>query len=204
MPYSVKKSSTGYPLVFFMTLSSDHITGATGLSPTVTISKSGGSFASPSGSVSEIANGWYQVAGNATDTGTAGPLLLHATAATADPTDTIFEVVAYDPQDATALGLSSVSGIKTQTDKLAFTVTNQVDCNPLTTTSIISAILGMTTETGVTFQQHCKHLEAMARGKCTGLDTGSAVYRDAADTLNRIAATCDTYGNRSAVTVNDG
>jgi hypothetical protein len=95
--YQVKQSSTAYPLVFLMIDSSDHISPKTGLSPTVTISKAGGSFASPSGAVSEIGNGWYKVAGNATDTATLGPLLLHATASGADPVDAMYEVVAIDP-----------------------------------------------------------------------------------------------------------
>lgn len=82
--------------------SADHITGLTGASPTVTISKAGGTFAAPSGAVTEIANGWYKVAANATDSNTLGPLLLHATATSGDPTDFVYEVVAYDPQVATA------------------------------------------------------------------------------------------------------
>jgi len=90
------------PLNFFMTDSTDHVTGKTGLTPTVTIRKVGGSFASPSGAVSEIANGWYTVAGNATDCNTAGPLLLHATASGADPTDTYYDVVAFNPDVAFA------------------------------------------------------------------------------------------------------
>ena len=77
----------------------------TGKTPTVTLSKNGGAFASPAGAVTELANGWYSVAGNATDSGTLGPLLLHATAADCDPTDEVFEVVAYDPA-LTSLGLS--------------------------------------------------------------------------------------------------
>ncbi len=104
----LKQSSTAQPLVFLMVLSSDHITGATGLTPTVMLSKNGGSFASPSGTVSEIANGWYQVAGNATDTATLGPLVLHASGTGADPGDVIHEVVAFDPQDATRFGLSAL------------------------------------------------------------------------------------------------
>jgi hypothetical protein len=106
--YQVKQSTTAYPLVFFMTDSSDHVTGKTGLSPTVTVSKAGASFGSPSGAVSEIANGWYKVAGNATDSGTLGALALHATATGADPADCVFEVVAFDPQDAVKLGLTRV------------------------------------------------------------------------------------------------
>src|SRR5581483_5493550 len=108
MSYQIKQSTTAYPLVFFMTDSSDHISPKTGLTTTVTLSKAGGSFASPSGSVSEIGSGWYKVAGNATDSDTLGPLLLHATATGADPTDMLYEVVAYDPQDTVRLGLTSL------------------------------------------------------------------------------------------------
>lgn len=107
----LKQSSTAQPLVFLMIDSSDHITGKTGLSPTVTLSKSGGSFASPSGAVTEIANGWYKCAGNAIDTGTLGPLILHATASGADPTDVEYSVVAFDPQSTTAMitGINSLA-----------------------------------------------------------------------------------------------
>jgi hypothetical protein len=94
------KSSNAYPLMFLMIDSSDHITGKTGLTPTVTISKAGAAFASPAGSVTEISAGWYKVAGNATDTNTDGPLLLHATSAGADPTDMVVGVVVeFDPRN---------------------------------------------------------------------------------------------------------
>jgi hypothetical protein len=145
MMYQIKQSSASYPLLFLMIDSSDHITGKTGLTPTVTISKNGAGFGSPSGTVTEIASGWYKVAGHATDSATLGLIALHATSAGADPYDGIAgEVVAFDPQDAVALGLSridaavttrapeaagNVAAIKTQTDKLAFTVANQVDAN---------------------------------------------------------------------------
>lgn len=88
-----------------MLSSTDHVTGATGKTPTVTLSKNGAAFASPAGAVTELANGWYKVAGNATDSSALGPLLLYATATGCDPSDEAFEVVAYDP-DATSLGLS--------------------------------------------------------------------------------------------------
>ena len=93
MNYEIKQSTTTYALVFLMVDSGDHVTGKTGLSPTVTLSKNGGSFASPSGAVTEIANGWYKVAGNATDNNTLGPLILHATGTGADPTDVVYTVV---------------------------------------------------------------------------------------------------------------
>lgn len=105
----VQQSTANDPLFFFLVQSSDHITALTGASPTVTISKNGAAFASPSGAVTEIANGWYQVAGNATDTNTLGDLLLHATAASGDPCDMVAaQVVAFNPRNAN-LGLSNVS-----------------------------------------------------------------------------------------------
>lgn len=102
------QSSTAKPLVFVMYDSADHVTGKTGLSPTVVISKNGASFGSPSGSVSEIGNGFYSVDGNATDTNTLGILALSATASGADQCTMAYEIVAYDPDSATNLGLGSI------------------------------------------------------------------------------------------------
>jgi hypothetical protein len=108
MGYLLQKSSTARPLLFLLISSTDHLTGLTGATPTVTISKSGAAFASPSGTVSEIANGWYEVAGNATDTNTTGPLLLHATATGSDPLDDRFEVVIFNPDTNGTNGLTTV------------------------------------------------------------------------------------------------
>ena len=96
--YEIPKDSTARGLVFLMIDSTDHITGKTGLSPTVTIRKSNsgsaGSWGTPAGTVRELASGWYQVDGNATDSNTAGPLLLHASASGADPCDAEYLVTA--------------------------------------------------------------------------------------------------------------
>lgn len=108
MGYPLKQSQTAQNLVFLLVSSTDHITGVTGATPTVTLSKNGGAFAAPAGAVTEIGDGWYKVAGNATDAETLGPLLLHATATGADPVDEEFYVVAFDPQSATNLGLSAL------------------------------------------------------------------------------------------------
>ncbi len=51
---------------------------------TVQLSKNGGAFATASGAVTEIANGWYTVTLSALETGTPGPLLVRATATGAD------------------------------------------------------------------------------------------------------------------------
>lgn len=64
--------------------STDHKTAVTGATVTVQISKNGGAFATASGSVTEVANGWYYVALTATETNTAGFLAVRATATSAD------------------------------------------------------------------------------------------------------------------------
>jgi len=92
MGYSLLKDSASRPLLFLLVSSVDHITGLEGATPTVTISKSGAAMAASSGAVSEIGKGWYQVAGDADDRDTAGPLALHAEADGADPYDDLFIV----------------------------------------------------------------------------------------------------------------
>lgn len=94
--YDIQQGSAASPLVFLLVLTSDHISPATGKTPTVTLSKNGAAFASPAGAVTEIGNGWYQVAGHATDSNTVGPLILHATAAASDPSDREYGVVDAD------------------------------------------------------------------------------------------------------------
>lgn len=108
MGYPIQLSTSTQNILFLLISSTDHVTGATGKTPTVTLSKNGAAFGSPTGSVTEIANGWYQVAGNATDSNTAGPLALHATATGCDPYDDLFMVVAYNPLDSVRLGLTAL------------------------------------------------------------------------------------------------
>jgi hypothetical protein len=103
-----KQSDSTYPLFFLMVDSTDHVTGKTGLSPTVTISKNGASYASPSGSVTEVGNGVYKIAGNATDSNTLGELWIHATGTAADPSDCAYTIVPFDPFDSVRLGLTAL------------------------------------------------------------------------------------------------
>ena len=89
--------STAYHIVFLMVDSNDHVTAKTGLTPTVTLSKNGTDYVAAAGAVSEIANGVYKLAANATDLNTLGVLALHASATGADPVDMLLEVVSHDP-----------------------------------------------------------------------------------------------------------
>jgi hypothetical protein len=51
-----------------------------------------------------------------------------------------------------------------------------------------------------TFRQSTRLQNAVLAGKASGLATTTATYRDLADTKNRVVATVDTSGNRTAVT----
>lgn len=99
------------PIPFFIASSGDHVTGLTGAAPAVTISKNGGAFAAPSGTVGEIGDGWYSFTPAGTDTGTDGMLILHAAATGGDPTDLKSQIVAFSPYDAVALGLSRLDTV---------------------------------------------------------------------------------------------
>lgn len=114
----IKQSSASLSLVFFMVDSTDHVTGKTGLTPTVTLSKNGAAFASPAGAVSEIANGFYNAAANATDSNTLGILALTATGTGADRCAMAYEIVANLEADSiaaiAALNNLSAGGVRTE------------------------------------------------------------------------------------------
>lgn len=92
-----KQSTITYPIPFFMSDSSDHMTGKLSLTPVVTLSKNGGTFESALGSVVEIGNGWYKLVGNSTDRNTLGSLIIHAEASGSDTFDIDYYIVSYDP-----------------------------------------------------------------------------------------------------------
>ena len=104
------KQSGGYSRTFILVQTSDHITGLSGATPSGSISKAGGAFALPGGSITEIGsgNGFYKISYIGADTGTLGDLAIHITASGGDPTDFVDQVVAFDPGDAIHLGLSAI------------------------------------------------------------------------------------------------
>ena len=131
------KTGAAYNRTILVTSSTDHISGATGLTAfTVTLSKAGGAVATITPTVTEIGAGRYSVALVSGNTGTLGALDMTITATGADPTDSHDQVVAFDPNtDLGAATLATVNtttagtntlatGINTQTAKIA---TNAMD-----------------------------------------------------------------------------
>lgn len=104
------KQSTARNRMLLMIDSTDHVTGKTGLTVTVTLSKDGAAFAALGGSVTEVSSGWYKVVLNTTDTNTLGDLAFHATSSGADPTDVSDQVVALLPGEAVTVSSGTGTG----------------------------------------------------------------------------------------------
>jgi hypothetical protein len=109
----IQQSDTAHSIDILMVQSADHVTPLTGATVTVTLSKNGGAFGAAAGTVAEIANGIYKLTPTSVDTGTLGELAIHATATSGDPADLLRQVVAFNPYDATALGLSRLDAAVT-------------------------------------------------------------------------------------------
>lgn len=204
------KVSTSYARTFLMVLTSDHITGATGKTVTVSISKNGAAFAGAAGVVTEIANGYYSVALTSADTGTLKDLAFHCTAASCDPTDFVDQVVALDPFTATvnpgASGITSASFAASAIPASAL-ATDCIGSGQLAASAaqeIADAILDRVdaVETGLTFRQYLRLSASALFAKVSGAASSTMVFRNAiADSKNRITVTEDANGNRSAITV---
>lgn len=88
----IEHNSAVQDVLFFMQLTSDHLSGATGIVPVVTLRKNGGVFAAAAGAVSEVGHGWFAVAPSAVDSNTLGAVALHAEGTGCDPCDMFFQV----------------------------------------------------------------------------------------------------------------
>ena len=108
-----KQSSTDYPYYFELVLSIDHLTPATGKTPTLALTFNDGSTAAASGAVTEIGSGVYSWVGNSTDRAQLGELIAVVTATGCDPKKIKLEIVDYDP-----FVLSDSPGIGTLLNRL--------------------------------------------------------------------------------------
>lgn len=107
--------------------SSDHITGKTGLTVAVTLSKAGAAFGAAAGSIAEIGSGWYSASLTTGDTDTLGDLAFHCTSAGADPTDFLDEVLTRLNDD---LAFPATSGRSIVVDASGLVDANAVKIGP--------------------------------------------------------------------------
>lgn len=204
------KQSTAKNVMVLMVDSTDHVTGKTGLTLTITASKDGAAFASISPAVTERGSGWYNVALTTAHTDTLGDLALHITAAAADPADMVLlvEAGATDADVSTRLATAgytspdnaSIAAIKAKTDNLPASPAATGDAMTLTAAAV-DAILDEVIEGAYTLRQILRGYNSALMAKLSGAEVNSPAFRDLADSKNRITATTDASGNRTAVTL---
>lgn len=199
-----QQSTTSYPIVFLMVDNTDHVTGKTGLTPVVTLSKNGGAFAAAAGTVSEVGNGWYALAGNATDRNTLGSLAVHATGVGADPSDDLYVVVPWDPFDAVRMGLTALpnanaaaaNGLPTNG-----TGSGQITLDAGRVTVAPAGLDPIVVETGLNARQALSVIASSTAGTLSGGGTSTITIKGAGVVTTRITATVDVLNNRTAVTL---
>jgi hypothetical protein len=91
------KQNTARSLTIFMTDSTDHRTGKTGLTLAIASSKSGAAFLAITPLVTELSYGWYSLTLTSSHTDTLGDLIFHVTATGADNFDMREQVVVALP-----------------------------------------------------------------------------------------------------------
>ena len=136
------KQSTARNLMVLMTDSTDHVTGKTGLTLTISASKNGAGFASITPTVTERGDGWYSLALTTAHTDTLGDLVLHVTASGADPTDVREEVFAALPGDSVTV--SSLGNDVITAASIAADAVTEIQ-NGLATASSLTTVDGTVT-----------------------------------------------------------
>lgn len=126
------KQSTACNVMIFMVDSSDHVTGMTGLTLSVSISKNGGAFSTISPTVTERGNGWYNIALSSSDTDTLGDLVVRATATGADPAERVLNVVANVEADTYTIVNTNLD--TTVSSRASQSSVNAIPTNPVLVT----------------------------------------------------------------------
>ena len=206
----IPTGSTDRFLAFVALDATDRVTRETGLSAfTVFRSRDGGTataMTTPTVNELSAANmpGDYVLLLDEDTTIDAGhdteQLTLHITQASMAPVTIVVEL--YRPETTEGSTLTVTTG-----GALSTIATDAVNADALATdavTEIADGLLDLVNgiETSLTLRQAARVALAALAGKASGMATTTAVFRNAqADTKNRITATVDADGNRSAVTL---
>lgn len=77
--------------------------------------------------------------------------------------------------------------------------TTTLDLSQETIDAIADAVWGKILDTTYTAEEMLRLIAAATAGKASGAETNQIIFRDLADSKNRIVATVDNKGNREAV-----
>lgn len=180
------KQSTAKNVMVLMVDSTDHVTGKTGLTLTITASKDGGAFGAISPTVTERGDGWYNLALTSSHTDTLGDLALHITGLAADPADMVLLVEAQSVDDV--LPTASYTAPDNATIALI--------------PDIPAAIGSRIIEGSLTADQIERIQLAALAGKVSGAGSGIERFKGQDGETDRIVSTVDSSGNRVGVVLN--
>jgi hypothetical protein len=184
-------------LPFLMVDSTDHLTGKTGLTPTVYISKNGGGFGTPVGIIYEFGYGWYVLWSDAADTSSIGALVLHAEGTGADASDTMFQVLAgypatQDSVDDIQLAVTDIGSVQSE-HTVVLDEIHEKTANLPPDPASLSALDLLSTQTSVDNVQTIVDLintttvatNATTSKLDTAMEADAAVYRFTANALEQ-------------------
>jgi hypothetical protein len=103
----------------------------------------------------------------------------------------------------TATNVTTVNGLAAGVITAASIAPDAIGASELAAdavTEIANAIAAIVIDTGMTLQDAIKLVLAASAGKVSGAAGTTVTIRDTTDTYDRIVATVDSSGNRSAVT----
>ena len=134
-------------------------------------------------------------------------MILHITATGMAPVTRVIELYRPDVTAGQTLAVASGAGdvsatsVRTAVGLASANIDTQLAAIP-TANGNADALLDRTAgvETGLTVRQYFRLAASALFGKASGLGTTTAVFRDFGDTKNRLSATVDANGNRSAIT----
>ena len=204
------QQSTAANVPIFMVLASDHVTGATGKALTITLSKNGAAFATITPTVTELGNGWYNLALTSSHTDTTGALGLHVTASACDAKDERHQVVndiqvsTYASSNFATFFDNNAATSTAVVGRVDTTISSRAAPSDVPTAAANAAgllDLADAVESGLTVRKAWRLMAAALAGKLSGAGTGTIAVRNAvADTKTRITYTVDSSNNRTAVT----
>lgn len=144
-----------------------------------------------------VVSGTATINGTATVTSNAFAALLAEATITGSATPT-FSVTALGWGTTAINGTATFTGTRYATGTLEAEITPFTELSPQ---SLASAVWAEALEAGYTAQEIMRVMAAALAGEVSGAGTGTITIRDIGDTSDRIVASVDGSGNRTAVTL---
>lgn len=181
--------------------------------PDIRLKKNGGAWAQKNAAqtLSHEENGYYEVTLDTTDTNTLGLMRLAVHESGALPIFEDFLVLPANVYDSLIAGTDTLDVQVTGMGANVIT-SSAINTDAITSTGLAASAANEiadaffdradAVETGLTFRQAMRLIAAAEAGKLSGAATTTIIIRNAiADSKDRITATVDASGNRSAITV---